>query len=323
MKVSIAMATYNGANYLQEQLVSFAAQTRCPDELIVCDDCSNDETVLIIEEFSRVSPFPVRLIKNSFNLGFVKNFEKAIALCTGELIFLSDQDDVWFPEKVEYIENVFLKGDGKLLLIHDGQLVDENLQWHGATKLGQIRAGWGNDQEFITGALSVIHSNLKASVLPFPSSIAVGHDAWIHLIANSLGCRQVVEHQLQLIRRHTSNTSQWVASSVTKINKLDAYQSQFSTTPANSYADRIYLNQTMTDRLRSIHIERPKDYPLHVITASLKYLKDERLALEHREKLLKAGFLARRVAALRMLVLREYKYFNGVRSFLRDMSRSQ
>ena len=80
MKLSVAMCTYNGARYLQEQLESIAAQTRLPDELVVCDDCSSDGTRAILEEFKARVTFPVRLYFNEQNLRVWKNFEKAISL---------------------------------------------------------------------------------------------------------------------------------------------------------------------------------------------------------------------------------------------------
>ena len=319
--VSIAMATYNGAKYLQEQLDSFATQTRLPDELIVCDDGSEDETIAIVEEFSQRAPFAVRLIKNPKNLGFIKNFEKALSLCTGDLIFFSDQDDVWFPEKVQYIERTFQEEDGRLLVIHDGQLVDERLHWYGATNLGQVRAGFGDDGHYITGALSIMHKDLKPYILPFPDDLTVGHDVWIHLIAKFLGTRLVIEKPLQLIRRHSSNTSAWVASSATKISRLSVFQSHLSTSPAISYQDRIYLNESLQKCLGHIQSDKACKFPAYTIDGSLNYLKDERRALEDRAGLLKAGVLARKGGALRMLVRGEYKYFNGFMSFLRDMVR--
>ena len=321
MNISIAMATYNGAKYLREQLDSFVAQTRLPDELVVCDDGSEDKTISIIEEFSQRAPFVVRLIKNPKNLGFIKNFEKALSLCTGDLIFFSDQDDIWFPEKVQYIEKVFQEKDGRLLVIHDGQLVDERLQWHGATNLGQVQAGWSDDQHFITGALSAMHKDLMPYVLPFPDVITVGHDVWIHLVAKFLGTRLVIDKPLQLIRRHTSNTSDWVASSITKINKLTVFQSYFNTVAAGSYQDRIYLNEALLKILVRIQNENSNRFPECLIDDKLKELKAERLALYDRSALLKAGFHARKGHALRMLARGKYKYFNGFMSFLRDLTR--
>src|ERR687894_3003245 len=100
-RFSVAMCTYNGARFVAEQLASVAAQTRPPDELVVCDDGSTDETCRLVEEFAARAPFPVRLFVNERNLGSTRNFGRAVALCEGDLVALSDQDDVWHPEKLE------------------------------------------------------------------------------------------------------------------------------------------------------------------------------------------------------------------------------
>ena len=127
LTISIAMCTYNGERFLQEQLDSFLAQTRLPDELVVCDDGSQDGTVAILEAFAAQAPFPVRLFINPQNLGFSKNFEKAISLCQGDIIALSDQDDVWLPEKLEYFEKIFLDNPIIGLVFCDAIMVDEDL----------------------------------------------------------------------------------------------------------------------------------------------------------------------------------------------------
>jgi len=108
-RVSIAMCTYNGARHIQEQLDSIAAQTRLPDELVVCDDIASDSTVEIVKSFISKVSFPVRLYINEENLGIWKNKEKAISLCTGDVIFLSDWDDVWKPNKIDKILAAFAK----------------------------------------------------------------------------------------------------------------------------------------------------------------------------------------------------------------------
>ncbi len=94
LRISIAMCTYNGARFLPEQLASFAAQERLPDELVVCDDGSTDATMEILQDFAATALFEVRVERNPQNLGFVRNFEKTLSLCTGDIVFLSDQDDV-------------------------------------------------------------------------------------------------------------------------------------------------------------------------------------------------------------------------------------
>ncbi len=102
LALSLAMCTYNGELYLWEQLV-----TRLPDGLIVCGDGSTNVTLKILEDSQKESPFPVKVYRNEEDLGPTKNFEKAVGLRSGDVIILSDQDDVWLPEKLERIEKAF------------------------------------------------------------------------------------------------------------------------------------------------------------------------------------------------------------------------
>src|ERR1700674_5995011 len=100
------MAVYNGERFIQEQLESYVRQTRVPDELVISDNCSTDNTVGLVHKFAAHAKFPVRLFINDCNLGVTKNFERAISECTGDIIFLSDCDDVWYPEKVSTMETL-------------------------------------------------------------------------------------------------------------------------------------------------------------------------------------------------------------------------
>src|SRR5271168_2200141 len=93
-KISVALCTYNGERFLSRQLASMLQQSRLPDELVVCDDRSTDNTIEILQDFSASAGFPVKITRNEHNLGFVANFERAIQLCQGDLIALSDQDDI-------------------------------------------------------------------------------------------------------------------------------------------------------------------------------------------------------------------------------------
>lgn len=99
--ISVAMTTYNGALYIREQLDSILAQTRSVDEIVICDDGSTDETVKILKEYAERFPEVIRLYENERNLGYRLNFKKAMSLCSGDYIFLCDQDDVWRKKKVE------------------------------------------------------------------------------------------------------------------------------------------------------------------------------------------------------------------------------
>src|SRR5690349_5613283 len=122
------MCTYNGAEFLPAQWESILAQSRKPDEIVVCDDGSADETRGLLEKFAAESSIPVTLRFNEKNLGSVKNFEQAIRLCSGDVIALSDQDDVWRNDKLQTIETAFDKSPKVGLVFSDAEIVDQNLK---------------------------------------------------------------------------------------------------------------------------------------------------------------------------------------------------
>lgn len=100
--ISVAMTTYNGAQYIIEQLESIRLQTRKVDEIVIVDDCSGDETIRLVHDYAdKYSECNIYLVQNETNLGYKKNFQKAISLCHGDITFLCDQDDCWFEHKVE------------------------------------------------------------------------------------------------------------------------------------------------------------------------------------------------------------------------------
>jgi glycosyltransferase involved in cell wall biosynthesis len=118
LSISIAMTTFNGARYLGEQLTSLCSQTVKPLELVVCDDASTDETVAILQSFSAVAPFTVRIFQNAERLGYQRNFIQAASLCKGSLIAFCDQDDIWNDDKLYVVSKHFTQSDD-LLVAHD------------------------------------------------------------------------------------------------------------------------------------------------------------------------------------------------------------
>ncbi len=130
-KISVALCTYNGERFLGRQLASMQQQTRLPDELVVCDDCSTDSTIEILNGFAASSPFPVRITRNDQNLGFVANFERAIRLCEGNLIALSDQDDIWYPTRLERSLQEFTAHPELGLVFSDADVIDDRDQLTG------------------------------------------------------------------------------------------------------------------------------------------------------------------------------------------------
>ena len=126
MKISVALCTHNGEKYILPQLESIAKQTILPDEIVICDDRSTDDTVQLIESYVAFAPFKICLYKNETNLGSTKNFEKALLLCGGEIIFFCDQDDSWLPKKVESVIKYFENNNRKKVVFTNAFIVDDN-----------------------------------------------------------------------------------------------------------------------------------------------------------------------------------------------------
>ena len=216
MRMSVAMCTYNGADFLPAQLASIAEQTRPPDELIICDDASTDGTRALLESFARTASIPVSLHFSDQNTGSVKNFERAIGLCTGDVIALSDQDDVWHKDKLELIEQVFQQNAATGLVFSDAEIVDENLNplhrriWNAvgfdAHKQKLMRNGRSLDVLItgwtVTGATMAFRSAYVKLVLPVPTNIAMIHDGWIALTIAAVADVAFIEQPLIKYRQH-------------------------------------------------------------------------------------------------------------------------
>lgn len=151
MRLSVAMCTYNGARFLGEQLRSIASQERPPDEVVVCDDGSSDETLAVLEQFGREARFPVRIVRNGSNLGYSRNFAQAMEFCTGDAIALSDQDDLWYPGKLARL-GAILEGDPRIEgVFSDGDVVDDNSRPVGRTLWRSFRFGLADQARFRSG----------------------------------------------------------------------------------------------------------------------------------------------------------------------------
>jgi len=215
-RISVAMCTYNGAANLGEQLAGIAGQTRPPDELIVCDDGSTDESVRIVEDFASQAPFAVRPVANETNLGVTKNFEKAVGLCTGDVIALSDQDDVWMPEKLARIESTFENHPAAGLVFSDAECVDADLHplgyrlwpsvYIGPRQLKRVRAGGTFDllltHNIVTGATAAFRSRYREMLLPIHEGWV--HDGWIALLISAVADVIAIDEPLVKYRQHAS-----------------------------------------------------------------------------------------------------------------------
>lgn len=214
-KISVALCTYNGERFLPQQLASIANQTMPPDELVVCDDRSTDRTVAILREFAASVSYPVRIFENAQNLGFAANFERAIRLCDGELIALSDQDDIWFPYRLERSRLEFRAHPQAGLIFSDAEVIDEQDRPQGETlwqRLGfvgqrkqQLLAGQFvvlAKHRFVTGATVMFRATLRDRFLP----IGIGwvHDEWIALVIAAFADLRPIDQPLIRYRIHGS-----------------------------------------------------------------------------------------------------------------------
>ena len=218
MKVSIAMCTYNGAPFLREQLDSLLGQRRLPDEVVICYDASNDESVQILESFSLTAPFRVRLYLNSTNLGVLKNFENAISACTGEVIFLCDQDDVWRADKIESVASTFESDPRVGLVLSDAELVDSSLVPIGKRLFNELGftprmtrlavSGQRLDiflrRNYFCGAAMAFRAHFRQLVQPIPDGGPLIHDGWIGLMIAAVGRLAFTPHPLIKYRQHAA-----------------------------------------------------------------------------------------------------------------------
>jgi len=213
-RVSIALCTFQGERFLEEQLDSIAGQTRHPDELIICDDASTDGTVPILRRFADRAPFPVRLEVNVKRLGSTKNFEKAVTLCQGDLIFLADQDDVWAPEKLERLCAVLASRPDTGGVFTDAYLIDEQSRplgrslWQAYGFEGPDRLMFARGQAFqrllrsnvVTGATMGLRASFRNLVLPIPGSWV--QDGWIAILLAAVSTLEVIPEPLIRYRVH-------------------------------------------------------------------------------------------------------------------------
>lgn len=215
--LSIALSTYNGEAFLEDQLRSYVAQTRPPDELVVRDDGSIDQTVDLLQSFAAEAPFPVRVIAGGPNVGYVRSFEAAIRASTGHLIALSDQDDVWLPHKLARLETALDQAPDALLAFSDAALIGADGRPVGSTVWDalqltpalrqRVQAGGPEtpllQKTLVTGATVLFRSALIPLALPI--RLDYWHDAWLALVASLHGPIALVDEPLVLYRQHSRN----------------------------------------------------------------------------------------------------------------------
>jgi glycosyltransferase involved in cell wall biosynthesis len=318
MKISIAMATYNGAKYIHEQIKSFLTQTRLPSELIINDDCSSDATLNIINEFSKNAPFEVKFYKNQTTVGFSRNFELAIARCQGDIIFISDQDDVWLPHKIDRITSKFIEDPKKLVIINDSLISDKELHITELTVLSQLLSlGLSNDK-FCYGCCSAITKSFKNVFLPLPT-LDYAYDSWLHTLSGILGCRYVLQETLQIYRRHESNASHSLSSKTVPVTSIDFYKAYSSEDSLFWCKKREKILDSVEKRLIFLLMYNNCVLSDISLKRALDQLHFEKTAVEARTNVLSKSKINRIFPALLMYARKQYCPFSGWKSLAKDL----
>ncbi len=329
MKISIAMATYNGAKYLEEQLRSIANQTRLPDELVITDDCSNDGTREIIERFADKVPFEVTFSQNVENLGYTGNFNEALLKTSGDLVLLCDQDDVWFPEKIARLETLAASNPDMLVVMNDAAVTDENLNESGVTKYGQMKFISPNGRGFVMGCCGAIRKEMLDICLPIPKEYE-HHDTWIMFLAHDLSRKLISDEVLQYHRRHGKNASISITNATTPLSSGRMYWRKIKRMTrslkrqnyGNDKLEKMKLHKRCVDQILQRY-EGEYRSSLQELSDKLKArIEREKVQLHFfniRKEIRARPMLRRGVTVVRHLKKGEYKKASGLRSAVRDL----
>jgi hypothetical protein len=219
-RMSVALCTFNGGRFVRQQIESILGQTPRPAQLVVSDDGSTDDTLAIVREVTDTplaDGVDVVVLTGSRPLGVTKNFERAVSATDGDLIALSDQDDIWHPGRLERIRARFIAEPDLLLLHTDADLVDGDGAPLGRTlfesleitpeEFGAELSGRAFDafirRNLATGATVVFRRELLPVTIPFPERWV--HDEWLAIVAAATGGADVLRESTIDYRQHDTN----------------------------------------------------------------------------------------------------------------------
>lgn len=206
--ISVCIATYNGAPWIESQLRSVLSQIGDTDEVVLVDDASSDDT---LDRVEGLNDSRIRVFRTGQNLGVDRTFQRALSLARGEFLFLCDQDDIWYPGKVSRVMQAFNECPEITLVLSDAEIIDSD----GAVRAESYFEGRG---KFIPGVVAnivkckflgcalAVRSSMRERFLPFPERIP-GHDMWIGVVNEYYGRTRFIADPLIGYRRHGKNTS--------------------------------------------------------------------------------------------------------------------
>jgi len=218
LNISVVMTTYNGAGFLGEQLESIMLQTRKPDEVIICDDCSLDDSFRIADEFIKSNGLSSswKLYKNESNKGVNRNFTACAEKASGDLLFFCDQDDVWLPDKILEMEKIFNGNEAVLALNCSFSLMDRTGRQMESC-FSMVRKGRGRLKKvgfceqvnkcIINGMTLAVRKDAYRELIPFIEEQDLTFDIPVGLYTAFKNGYYIYEKPLVLRRVHGENVS--------------------------------------------------------------------------------------------------------------------
>jgi glycosyltransferase involved in cell wall biosynthesis len=316
---SVALCTCNGEKFLAQQLQSIRVQSRRVDEIIICDDCSDDTTAEIVLAFATQARICVKWFRNPVRLGVTKNFEKAISLCSGKFIVLCDQDDVWSTDKVETLLNL-LENSSAAMAFSNAQVVRDDLSpagyrlwdsiWFNANEQQRIK----NDQALpvllrhaiAAGSTLAFRAEYLPLILPIPD-LPNSHDIWITLLLSCVGSIKPIDRDLIQYRLHAANQV-----GMRKFGLIDQIRMARHQIKTNTFGYLAQLHQAAHDRL-----VLQQSWPVR--PNALKLLEEKIRHSQVRERMSQNPIARLRTIAGELLRGNYSKYSYGFKSVLQDL----
>ncbi len=317
-KISIALCTFDGAAFLEEQLASLASQSRPPDELIAFDDGSTDSSLELIADFAKRVSFPVTTRQNATRLGPAQNFSAAFSACTGDIIACCDQDDIWHSSKLAMIEAAFQQSPRPGIVFSNAEMCGANGQslgytlWNSvglnAAQLLRIRSGGAFEvllrQNVVTGATMAFDAKYRSLLLP----IEVGwmHDGWIALLIAAVAPALAINQTLIEYRQHANQS---IGAERRSLYQQYVNARKMDRNVFNEQADQFEA------ALARLQEQTDFDVPPGVI-----HLMQEKIAHCRRRSAIRLGSSGRVVPSLVELITQRYRRFSlGWKSFGQDL----
>jgi len=320
LTTSIALATYNGSQFIEKQLCSILSQSQFPNQLLISDDSSDDDTCIKVQTILKNSSCNYKILTTTQNIGYSKNFERTLKHCTKDIIFFCDQDDVWFDNKIAVVTAFFQQNSKFMLVIHDIEFCNQSLKPTGKSKLDEIKKLYNIERSYVTGMATSIRREFLEFCLPIPTNVS--YDLWIHSCAYYLDTKFILSQSLAYYRRHHTNATHLDHFNYSYRSKLIYFLKIIITEFFRTEIPfRLNLPQLVLERVLS-----KKDFLRNNLNYNeinfrdlVEKLSYESLIASERSKLKKLSFFTRLYKVPCFYFKGYYSYFSGFSSFLKDL----